>query len=87
MDETNAIGYVVLGLGALIGIITPILKLNTTITKLNSNFEHMNENDKKRDESIDEMENDIALINKVQFEHKTCLKNHEDRITKLEERN
>lgn len=90
MAGNEFIGYLVVGLTALIGlfaaIIKPITNLNSNLTKLNLNFEHMNEKDKKRDESIEEMEDEIKLINKVQFEHKACLKNHETRIDIIEKK-
>ena len=90
MSEQQFIGWLVIGLATLttlfIAIVKPIIALNTNLTKLNSNFETMNEKGIKRDEAIIDLQHEQKQINKVQYEHKLVLKNHEQRIEKLEER-
>lgn len=70
MDESEAIYMVVIGVGALIGVITPIIKLNTSIVKLTTVMEHLVEDDKKQDKRLNS--------------HSRQLDNHEERIIKLE---
>jgi len=68
--EANAVYTVVIGLGALIGVMTPIIKLNNSITKLTTLIEYITKDNIKQDERLDS--------------HSKKLDNHEIRITKLE---
>lgn len=84
MDEATAIYTVVLGGGALIAIITPMLKLNTSIVNLTNAIEHMKELDLVRDKRItkhgEEIEHNHNVLVDVQHE----IANHETRIRSLE---
>lgn len=85
MDNTSMamlLSFVV----ALIGIITPIMKLNSTITQLNSNFDNMMENDKIRDKRIEENEKEIDRVIDKQRTTEKILDLHELRIVNLEKK-
>ena len=70
MTEAQAVYTVVVGVGALIGIMTPVLKLNNSITKLTSTLEFMAEDNKRQDVRLDA--------------HGKELDDHERRISHLE---
>lgn len=70
MTEAQAIYTVVLGVGALIGVMTPVLKLNNSITKLTSAIEYMVSDNKRQDARLDA--------------HGRELDDHERRISHLE---
>lgn len=78
--------YVLLfgAVGGLMVIVTPLLKLNSNITKLNSNMEYLNRHVVESEKKIDDIVAQQNLTDKVLYEHKYILKNHEDRIDKLE---
>ena len=46
------IGAIVIAAGALISILTPILKISSNITHMKASIDHMVENDKIRDERL-----------------------------------
>lgn len=70
MNEAYAIYTVIIGVGALIGVMTPVLKLNNSITKLTSTIEYMVEDNKRQDSRLDA--------------HARELDDHEKRISHLE---
>lgn len=70
MKEADAIYAVIIGGGALIGIMTPIIKLNNSITKLTTTLEYMRNDNLKQDDRLDS--------------HSDKLDDHEKRLTKLE---
>ena len=70
MDEATAIYTVIIGLGALIGVMAPIMKLNNTITRLITTIDFINIENSHQNEKLDE--------------HTKKLDDHEKRITKLE---
>lgn len=80
--------YVLLfgAMGGLTAIVTPLLKLNSNITKLNSNMEYLNRHVVDSEKKIDDIDKSQVLTDKVLLEHKYILKNHEDRIDKLEQK-
>lgn len=68
--EAQAIYTVVIGVGGLMVVVTPIIKLNSSITKLTTLLEMIREDNKKQDGRLDS--------------HSKKIDNHEIRITKLE---
>lgn len=70
MNEAYAIYTVIIGVGALIGVMTPVLKLNNSITKLTSAIEYMVSDNKRQDARLDA--------------HARELDDHERRISHLE---
>ena len=70
MNEAQAIYTVIVGVGALLGVITPVIKLNNSITKLTSAIEYMSADNKRRDSRLDA--------------HARELDDHEKRISHLE---
>ncbi len=70
MTEAQAIYTVIIGVGALIGVMTPVLKLNNSITKLTSTIEYMVSDNKRQDARLDA--------------HARELDDHERRISHLE---
>jgi hypothetical protein len=79
--------FYVLLFGAISGlavVVAPILKLNSNITKLNSNMEYLNRNVVESEKRINDIAQQQNMTDKVLYEHKYILKNHEDRIDKLE---
>ena len=70
MREAQAIYTVIIGVGALIGVMAPVLKLNNSITKLTSTLEFMMADNKRQDTRLDA--------------HARELDDHERRISHLE---
>lgn len=70
MTEAQAIYTVIIGIGALIGVMTPVLKLNNSITKLTTAIEYMAEDNRRQDMRLDA--------------HSKELDDHERRINLLE---
>lgn len=70
MNEAQAIYTVIIGIGALIGVMTPVLKLNNSITKLTTAIEYMVTDNKRQDARLDA--------------HSRELDDHEKRIGRLE---
>lgn len=70
MTEAQAIYTVIIGAGALIGVMTPILKLNNSITKLTTTIEFLDSENKRQDARLDA--------------HSRELDDHEKRISHLE---
>lgn len=70
MNEAQAIYAVVIGLGALIGVMTPVIKLNNSITKLTTTIEFLHQENKRQDDRLDA--------------HSKTLDDHEKRISHLE---
>lgn len=77
MDETRMIGYLVVGLGTLISVLTPLFKINANITRMRDSIDNMIERDKIRDERI-------TLHGKELDEVVRRVDRHEERITTLE---
>lgn len=70
MIEAYAIYLVIIGLGALIGVMTPVIKLSNSITELTTTLEFLHKENQHQNERIDS--------------HSRKLDDHEKRITKLE---
>lgn len=70
MNEAQAIYTVIIGVGALLGVVTPVIKLNNSITKLTSAIEYMVADNKRQDSRLDA--------------HSKELDDHERRISHLE---
>lgn len=70
MNEAQAVYTVIIGAGALIGVITPIIKLNNSIVKLTNTIEFMVSDNKRQDSRLDA--------------HAKELDDHERRISHLE---
>lgn len=70
MNEASAVYSVVIGLGALLGVMTPVIKLNNSITKLTTTIEYMNEDNKRHEQRLNS--------------HSIKLDDHEKRISNLE---
>lgn len=70
MTEAQAVYTVIIGVGALIGVMTPVLKLNNSITKLTSSIEYMTAESRRQDERLNA--------------HGRELDDHERRISHLE---
>ena len=84
MDEATAIYTIVLGGGALIAIVAPILKLNTSIVNLTTSIDHMKELDIVRDKRITKHGEEIEHNHEVLIDVKHEIANHETRIQSLE---
>lgn len=70
MTEAQAVYTVIIGVGALIGVMAPVLKLNNSITKLTTAIEYMASDNKRQDARLDA--------------HSKELDEHERRISRLE---
>lgn len=70
MTEAQAVYTVIIGAGALIGVMTPVLKLNNSITKLTTTIEFLDNENKRQDARLDA--------------HSRELDDHEKRISHLE---
>lgn len=77
MPQTEFTGMLLVGLALLIGIITPVLKLNASIVKLTTTIDCMLKNDETRDERLKKHGEQID-------ENRHELVNHEGRIKSLE---
>lgn len=93
MDEATMLGTLLIGIGSLITILVPILKVSSKITHIQSSVDHMIENDKRRDERINNHGREIDMVvrqvdkNGVSISNmQTQLDRHESRINKLEEK-
>ena len=84
MNTEQAIYTIVIGGGAFISLITPMLKLNTSIVNLTSAIDHMKELDEVRDRRITKHGEEIEHNKDVIFDMKHELSNHETRIKSLE---
>lgn len=79
MDTASAVATVVIGAGALVGIITPLLKLNSSIVKLTA----------KIDQLIDDMTRNERRITKHGEEIErleTTVQSHEFRLNEVEKK-
>lgn len=89
MDNNAFIGYLVIGLGSLIGLFLtvgkPIINLNTNLVKLNLMVEQLQKDyNKLKNDSHEEV---MKLSNDNSDAHKRIhqkLDNHEERLIKLE---
>lgn len=70
MNEAQSIYTVIIGVGALIGVMAPVIKLNNSITKLTTTLEFLTKENKRQDERLDA--------------HSKTLDDHEKRISHLE---
>ena len=52
MDNAHIIGYLVIGIGTLISVLTPLFKINSNITRMRDSIDSMLERDRIRDERI-----------------------------------
>lgn len=77
MNDPNMLGYLVLGIGTLISVLTPLFKINANITRMRDSIDNMLERDKIRDERI-------TLHGKELDEVVRRVDRHEERITVLE---
>lgn len=86
MNEATMIGTLVIGAGALITILVPILKVSSKITHIQSSVDYMLENDKRRDERINNHGREIDMVVRQVDKNGVTIANHEKRISKLEEK-
>lgn len=70
MSDAEAVYAIIIGSGTLIGVMTPIIKLNNSITKLTTTLEYMRDDNLRQDDRLDN--------------HSQKLDDHEKRLTKLE---
>lgn len=70
MNEAQAIYTVIIGIGALLGVMTPVIKLNNSITKLTTTIDYMADRSRRQDARLDA--------------HSKELDDHEKRISHLE---
>lgn len=70
MDQAEAFYTVIIGVGALIGVMEPIIKLNTNIVRLTTLLENVASDNARQDDRLDK--------------HSKVLDDHEKRIGKLE---
>lgn len=70
MQEAQAIYTVVVGIGALLGIVAPIIKLSNAITKLTASIDYISDRSERQDARLDA--------------HSKELGDHEKRISHLE---
>lgn len=70
MNQAEAIYTVIIGVGALIGVMAPIIKLNTNIVRLTTLLESVASDNERQDDRLDK--------------HSKVLDEHEKRIGKLE---
>ena len=91
MDETQMIGAVVVGIGALVSILAPLFRINSSITRMQSSVDHMLENDKRRDERINNHGREIDMVVRQVDKNGVTIQNmqvqldkHETRIGELE---
>ena len=79
MSDAMVIGYLVIGVGTLISVLTPLFKINSNLVKMRDSIDHMLEGDRIRDERIRTHGKELdAVVRKVD--------QHEGRITNLERR-
>lgn len=64
MDNVQITGTVVVGLGCLITIVLPILKLNGSIVELTVEMRNMRERDVTRDKRIENTEKKLMKLEK-----------------------
>ncbi len=86
MAEADAIYAVVIGVGAIIGIMAPVIKLNTSITRLTALLERVSADNEKQDKLIETHGKQIDNIVKRQHINEKLLDRHELRITRIEEK-
>lgn len=77
MAQSEFIGMLVFGLGALVSIIAPIIKLNSSITALSVTLQNMSDNDNVRDSRLSSHSEQLD-------DHEKRLTEHEIRIKHLE---
>ena len=70
MTEAQAVYTVIIGVGALIGVMTPVIKLNNSITKLTTALDYLATDNRRQDARLDA--------------HAKELDDHEKRISHLE---
>lgn len=80
MEQIQAIGAVVLALGAVIAVVTPMLKLNSSIVELTVEMRNMRERDEYRDKRIDKHGKEIDALHDKVNEQAHELSSHETRI-------
>lgn len=86
MAEADAIYAVVIGVGALIGVMAPVIKLNTSITRLTALLERVSADNERQDKRIETHGKQIDNIIKQQQTNEKLLDRHELRISRLEEK-
>lgn len=77
MDTASAVGIVVVGVGALAGIITPILKLNGSIVKLTARIDQLIEDMSRNEQRITKHGQEIEQV-------RAQVQGHEYRLTTVE---
>ncbi len=78
MSEAEIMWTVILGIGALITITTPLIRLNGNITKLNIKLDNINSHDAVRDKRLDAHAKQLDEHEKIIAEHEIRLKHLED---------
>lgn len=78
------IGAIVVLIGLLTAVITPIIKLNTTLTKLEQTIKSINDDKAVQTKRITEHGKEIDKINEETIKQGMIIDNHENRISTLE---
>lgn len=77
MSQAEFIGMFVSAAVALVGFVTPILKLNSSITKLNLLLDRLNVDLKEASDKVAEHEHKIHAIELTQVAHENRINNLE----------
>ena len=80
MSQAENIGNIVVGLAALVAIVSPLLKLNTNIVKLNETMQNMIKRDAERDKRLDKHGEAIDHLNITVEKHQVRLHEVERRL-------
>lgn len=91
MDEAKLLGTLLIGIGSLMTILIPIIRISSNITNIKASVDHMLENDKRRDERINNHGKEIDMVVRQVDKNGVTISNmqiqldrHEQRINALE---
>lgn len=84
VNSSEAIAIIIIGGGAIISFVTPILKLNTSIVTLTNTIESFKERFSHQQKTLDKHNNEIDVLKFDTLENKHILANHETRLKSLE---
>ncbi len=84
MNEATAIYNVIIGGGALIAFMAPIIKLNSSIIRLTEAIKNLEQKGDAREARISKHREEIDMLKERMYkkEHELC--NHENRIKAIE---
>ena len=84
MNSAESIPEVIVGAGAIITVITPILRLNTSIVTLTNTIESFKEKFSQQQKVLEKHNDEIDTLKLDTLESKHILANHESRLKSLE---